>query len=66
MEIFLEKENKTITHKLKEKITLIQLLNELNISTNSVILVKNNKIALEDSEIENTDSLKILSVVSGG
>ncbi len=66
VEIYLERENKTITKNLEKKIQLKELLNELNISLSSVILVKNNEIALEDEIISNEDKIKILSVVSGG
>jgi len=66
MELFLERENKTIQIELKNKQTLKEILKEMKISIDSVILVKNNEICLEDEFISNTDKLKILSVVSGG
>ena len=66
MEIFLEKDNKTINKEIKNPIKITELLKELNITKESIIIVKNNNIALEDETIENTDNLKLLSVVSGG
>ena len=66
MEIFLEKENKTITKNLSSSIKIIELLDELQINKESIIIVKNNNIALEDEIINNEDNIKILSVVSGG
>jgi len=66
MEIFLEKENKTITKNLSSSIKIIELLDELQINKESIIIVKNNNIALEDETINNEDNIKILSVVSGG
>jgi len=66
MEIFLEKENKIITKALDSPIKIIELLNELKINKESIIIVKNNNIALEDEIINNEDNIKILSVVSGG
>jgi len=66
MEIYLEKQNKTITKKLENPIQLNKLLKELKISIESVILIKNNEITLEDELINNEDKIKILSVVSGG
>lgn len=66
MKLYLEKEDKTTEIELKEKVILKKLLKELNISINSVILVKNSQICLEEEEISNEDELKILSVVSGG
>lgn len=66
MKVFIEKENKTIEIKLSENKKIIEILNELNIILDSVILVKNNEVALEDSIVCDKDELKILSVVSGG
>jgi len=66
MEVFLEKENKNFTIKIKEKRTLKSILKELNISIDSIILIKNNEITLEDEFVEDCDNIKILSVVSGG
>ena len=66
MEIFLERENKTINIEIKNKKSLIEILKQLNISNDSVILVKNNNICLEDEIVSNKDKIKILSVVSGG
>lgn len=66
MEIFIEKDNKTIKIKLEKSKKLIDILNELNITKESIILVKNGEIALEETLVEDKDNLKILSVVSGG
>lgn len=66
MEIFIEKNNKTINLELNEPKKLIEILNKLKITKESIILVKNNEIALEDTLVEDKDKLKILSVVSGG
>jgi sulfur carrier protein ThiS len=66
MKIYIEKEHKTIEKEILKPITGIQLLEELHISKNSVLLVKNGEICLEDEELTNSDEIKILSVVSGG
>ena len=66
MEIFLEKENKTIYLELKKEETLKDIIKKLDISLDSVILVKNDQISLEDEKINDKDKIKILSVVSGG
>lgn len=66
MEIYFERENKTKKITLKKSITLKELLKQLNVNLDSVILVKNDEICLEDEMITNEDSIKILSVVSGG
>lgn len=66
MEIYFERENKTKKITLKNKITLKELLKELNVNLDSIILVKNDEICLEDEIVTNKDKIKLLSVVSGG
>lgn len=66
MKIYLERENKTINFEIKTPKKIIDILKELNITLESVILIKNDEIALEEEIIENNDHLKLLSVVSGG
>ena len=66
MEIYFERENKTKKITLKEPITLKELLNQLNLNLDSIILVKNDEICLEDEIVTNKDKIKLLSVVSGG
>ncbi len=66
MEIYFEKENKTKKIVLKTPITLKELLKKLNVNLDSVILVKNDEICLEDEIVTNKDKIKLLSVVSGG
>lgn len=66
MEIFLEKDNKTVNLKINEPKLLKNILNELNITLESVILIKNDEICLEDELVSNEDKIKLLSVVSGG
>lgn len=66
MEAFLEKENKTISIELKKEKSLKDILKELNISIDSVILVKNDEVCIEDEMVSNEDKIKLLSVVSGG
>lgn len=66
MEIYLEKDNKTICKEIEEEKTIKEILNELNISVDSVIISKNGEIALEDETVSDQDKLKILSVISGG
>ena len=66
MEIYLERENKTIEFNIETPISCKAVLNQLDISLESVILLKNDEICLEDELVSQKDSLKILSVVSGG
>ena len=66
MKLFIEKENKTLELAMERKKSIKELLKEQGISLESVILIKNNEIVLEDEEVSNSDTLKLLSVVSGG
>ena len=66
VEIYLERENKTINVEIKNKKKIKELLNEMNISISSVIISKNDNVTLEEDFIENEDKIKVLSVVSGG
>mgnify|MGYP001572428953 CR=1 FL=1 len=66
MEIYFEKENKTKKIVLKTPITLKELLKKLDVNLDSIILVKNDEICLEDEIVTNKDKIKLLSVVSGG
>lgn len=69
MEIYFEKENKTITKtidKSKNNLTVGDILEEYSINPQEVIVIKGKKIVLENVKVSNDDSLKILNVVSGG
>ena len=55
MEIYLEKENKTIQKELENPIELKKLLKELNISIESVILVKNDEMIQIKLKCNNDD-----------
>ena len=66
MEIYIEKENTTKQIKLEKNKKIKEVLKELGISLNSVILIKNDTVCLEDEKVSDKDKIKILSVVSGG
>jgi sulfur carrier protein ThiS len=66
MKIYYERDKKEEEIEIKKPKKIKQLLEERGISLESVILVKNDKIALEDEFVEDKDELKLLSVVSGG
>jgi sulfur carrier protein ThiS len=68
MKVYIEKDDKSLEIKVgkTKKITGKQLLEELKINSSTIILVKNNEVILDDEVLENTDEIKILSVVSGG
>ncbi|MBN1175037.1 MoaD/ThiS family protein [Candidatus Woesearchaeota archaeon] len=64
MKIYIErnKENKEFDFKGSVQ----DLLDTLNILSETVLVVKNGTIITEDEELINDDEIKILSVVSGG
>ena len=66
MKIFLEKDNKTIDFEITEEKLILDVLKELDIAIESVIILKNDQVTIEEDSVVNTDSLKVLSVVSGG
>lgn len=64
MKIFIEKEQKNIEKKFNG--TVLKLLTDLNINPETVLLIKNNELLEEKDNLTDSDSIKILSVVSGG
>lgn len=63
MKVYVEKENK---HLDAGACSGRQLLELLKINPSTVILVRNDEVVLEDEQLEDTDEIKILSVISGG
>lgn len=43
-----------------------ELLSSLNITPTEVLVMKNNTLITDDEVLEEADSIKILSVISGG
>lgn len=64
MKIFLEKENKNLN--LKFEGTVKKLLTKLKINIETVIITRDNELISENEKLNDFDSIKILSVVSGG
>ena len=44
----------------------MDLLRKINVNKETVLIVKNNTLVTEDSELKNNDNIKLLSVISGG
>jgi len=64
MKLFIEKTNE---HKEIEFAgTVNELLKKLNINSEVVLVAKNNELVTEDDQLSKTDTIKILSVISGG
>ena len=64
MKIYIEKDDKTL--ELKFEGNTKELLKKLKINIETVIITRNNELISEDEKLKNNDSIKILSVVSGG
>ena len=64
MHVFIEKENKKLS--LKFSSTVKVLLKKLKINPESVIVSRNNELVTEEVVLKDSDTIKIMSVVSGG
>ena len=65
MKLIIEKENKVKNIKIA-KISVKDLLNKLKLSQNTVLVIRNNELVAEDEIVSDKDTVKIMSVVSGG
>ena len=66
MELYIEKDDITKNIQIDKETPIKDILNKEDIPLETVIIVKNEKICLEDEVVTNQDKLKVLSVVSGG
>ncbi len=64
MRIFIERSNKTVELRFHGKVK--NLLNHLDLNPENVLVTKNNILVTEEDNIKNTDTVQILSVISGG
>ena len=64
MKVYVER-NKN-EQEINFKGTAEELLKQLNINSEEVIISKNNKLITLEDEIGEEDTIKILSVISGG
>jgi len=64
MEVYNERTEKTI--KLKFKGTVGELLEKLEINSEDVMVVRDSDVLTPDDEVYTTDTIRILSVISGG
>ena len=63
---YVEKEQKTKAVALREGALVKDLLSELGVNPVTVIVSRNNELMVDDDELNDGDSIKILSVISGG
>jgi sulfur carrier protein ThiS len=64
MEVYIERLEKRL--KLKFKGTVTELLEELGINPEDAMVVRDDDLLTPDDEVYNTDTLRVLSVISGG
>ncbi|MBI2664799.1 MoaD/ThiS family protein [Candidatus Woesearchaeota archaeon] len=64
MQVFIESQSKN--RKLSFSGTVSQLLEKLKVNPETVIVAKNNELVTEDELLEDSDEIKLLSVISGG
>lgn len=62
--LILDKEEKKI--EINEGLTIKDVINDLAISSQTVVSKKNNEIVLEDELIEDGDTIEIIQVIYGG
>ena len=51
---------------LSGKTTIRNLLEDLNISSETVVTKQNGEVVIEDSQIEDGDEIKIIQIIYGG
>ena len=64
MEIFLERENKSL--KLRFSGSALELLKKMELNPEAFLVSRKDELVTEDTELHDSDSIKIMSVVSGG
>lgn len=64
MKVFIEKNN--VTHNIIFSGTGKDLCKLLSIPIETIIIVRNNSIITEDAQLDDSDDIELLSVVSGG
>ena len=64
MNIFIERTNEN--KELAFEGTVSDLLKKLKINSEAVLVSKNNELLTQKDKIKKSDSIKILSVISGG
>ena len=64
MKVYIERKREQ--KEIKFSGTGVELLGKLDINPQSVLIAKNGEIVTEDENLKDSDSIKILSVISGG
>lgn len=50
----------------KENYTIKDLLNDLELSSQTIVPKQNGELVIEDSEIQNDDEIKLVQIIYGG
>ncbi|MEK6947896.1 MAG: MoaD/ThiS family protein [Nanoarchaeota archaeon] len=64
MKIFIERTNENV--EVKEASTVKELLKILKINPTTVIVARDDELITEDTKLNKNDSIKLISVISGG
>ena len=64
MKIFIERTNEN--KEVKEASTVKELLEILKVNPTTVIVARNNELITEETKLNKNDSIKLISVISGG
>jgi len=64
MKVVVNNQEKEVS--IKEEITINELLKKLNLNRESVVVIVNGEIRVEEEKISNNDEVKIISAISGG
>lgn len=64
MEVYIERLEKTV--KMKFKGTVKELLEKLEINPEDAMVIRDEDLLTLDDEVYTTDTLRVLSVISGG
>jgi sulfur carrier protein len=59
-------ENKRETKELESEKTIQELLNEMDISSETLVIKKNGEIVEEETKIENGDEIQLIQIIYGG
>ena len=54
------------TRDLKENFTVKDLLNELELSSQTIVAKRNGELTIEDSVIEDGDEIQLVQIIYGG
>lgn len=64
MRVIINQEEKEIS--IEREITINELLRKLNLNRESVVVIVNGEIKVEEEKIKEGDEVKIISAISGG